>query len=204
MRFANKAVVAAGLGFTAAAVVGCGSSAQLLSSAQAAQLRTQLTKASAALADGDCSAAAGYISDFQNRVDELGGVNRTLASNLQAGATKIENLAKKDCPVQTTTEPTHTTHTHTTATKTTPTVTTVTQTVSTTASTTTADTTTTDTGTTTDQTTTGADTTSTSTYTQPGNALTGATTSSTATSPASTQSTTTGTTGGSGLNGEGS
>jgi hypothetical protein len=183
MRFGNKAAVAAGLGFTAAAVVGCGSSGNLLSSAQATQLRAQLTKASTALADGDCSGAAGYISNFQTKVDELGSVNQTLASNLQAGAAKIEQLASKECPVQTTPEPTHTKTTQKSPPKTTPTVTTVTQTVTTTASTTTQAQT--DTGTTTTQTQTQTQTdtgtTSTQTYTNPGNGLTGTSTSTTPT-----------------------
>jgi hypothetical protein len=189
-------VVAAGLGLTAAAVVGCGSSGNLLSSAQATQLRTQLNKASTALADGNCSAAAGYISNFQTRVDELGSVNQTLASNLQAGASKIETLATKDCPVQTTPEPTHTKTTPKPPPKTTTTASTTTQTQTDTGTTTTQTQTQTDTGTTTTQTQTQPQTqtgtTTTQTNTNPGSGLTGTSTSTTPTTSTQDTSTTSG------------
>jgi hypothetical protein len=209
MRFVNKAVIAAGLGFTASAVVGCGSSGDLLSSAQATALRAQLSRASAALSAGECDTAAGFISNFQTRVDDLGSVNRTLVNNLQAGATKIEKLAAQDCPTDTTPTPTpvHTTppKRHTTPPKTTPTSTTSTDTVpTTTTSTTTSTPTQTGTTTTTTTTTTGTTdtgttetgTSSTETSTSPVGGLTGPSTTS------STSSTTTAppASGGGGLN----
>lgn len=208
MRFANKAVLAAGLGFTVSAVVGCGSGGSLLSSDQASQLQSQLTLAKAALSDGACSRAESDISSFQRQVDALGSVNQTLVNNLQAGATKIERLATTECAGTSSSTPPapkttpKTTPARTTPTKTTQTVTTVTETQPTTSSPTTSSTYTgTGTGTGTDQTTTGSYTSSTSTDTAPPGTggLTGPTTSSTPTSP--TQPTTTPSSGGGGLNG---
>lgn len=203
MRFANKAVLAAGLGFTVSAVVGCGSGGNLLSSDQASQLQSQLNLAQAALSEGACSRAESDISNFQNQVDELGSVNQTLVNNLQAGANKIERLATTECAGGTSSTPPpakttpKTTPVRTTPQRTTPTVTTVTETQPTTSS---PVTTSTSTDTSPDQTTTGSTTSSTSTDTAPppGTGLTGSTTSSTPTSP--TQSTTP-SSGGSGLNG---
>jgi hypothetical protein len=200
MRFANKAVLAAGLGFTVSAVVGCGSGGNLLSSDQATQLRAQLRLASAALSAGECGSAERDISSFQKQVDDLGSVNQTLVNNLQAGATKVERLATNECAGSTTTStpPPKPKPTHTTPPKTTPTVTTVTETQPTTSS---PVTTSTSTGTTTGQTTTGQYTSSTPTDTAPppGTGLTGQTTTGTPTS--STQSVTQPSSGGTGLNG---
>jgi hypothetical protein len=98
MGFANRAFVAAGVGFAAAAIVGCGSSGgSLLSASQSNQLSEQLNRVSAALSDADCSQARIDLSEFQSTVDSLGGVNATLISNLNQGASTIQSLASQDC-----------------------------------------------------------------------------------------------------------
>jgi hypothetical protein len=136
MGFARKAIVAAGLGFVLAAVVGCGSSSSLLSSEQASQLKGTLASARDALSARECSTAADYVDAYRNQVNSLSGVNQTLVDNLNQGGSTIAQLAATDCPVRTTTR-SHTTTTNTntdrtptvtTNTNTTPTVTTNTST----------------------------------------------------------------------------
>jgi hypothetical protein len=171
MGFANRAIVAAGLGFAVSALVGCGGSGSLLSSDQANRLSTQLEQASQDIASYHCKSADTDISNFRSSVDSLNSVNSTLIRNLDQGASTISDLASRDCPVsyQTTTTKqttsttrtatvktdTDTTPTTTTATDTTTTQTTPTTTVITIPTTTDTTTTGTDTGTTT----TGTDTT---------------------------------------------
>lgn len=127
MGFAHKAFVAAGVGFAASALVGCGSSGgSLLSGSQASNLTAQLNLVSAALNRQDCSQAQQYLQDFQSRVENLGGVNSTLISDLEQGASTIQSLADRECRTATTPKKTPTrtrTDTTTTATQTTPTFT---------------------------------------------------------------------------------
>jgi hypothetical protein len=157
MGFANRAIVAAGLGFAVSALVGCGGSGGLLSGSQADRLNNQLSQASQDLAAYQCRDATRDITNFRNSVDSLNSVNATLIGNLDQGASTIQQLASTECPVdrQTRTTKTATTRTNTdttattttnTATDTTPTQTTPSTTVIT--LTTPTDTTTTGTGTT--------------------------------------------------------
>jgi len=129
MGFANRAIVAAGLGFAVSALVGCGSSAggSLLSAQQANQLSGQLQQARDALRDHDCNAASNAISDFQSSVDSMGSVNQTLVSNLNQGAQEISNLISEQCQTPVITPP-HTTRTTATNPKTTTTATVTTNT----------------------------------------------------------------------------
>jgi len=135
MGFAHRAFVAAGVGFAAAAIVGCGSSGgSLLSASQSNNLNEQLNRITQALNDSNCTLAREYLAEFQSKVDGLGGVNPTLISNLDQGASTIQSLANTDCQtsVQTTTTAkkahpkttTQTTPTQTTSTFTVPTTTT--------------------------------------------------------------------------------
>jgi hypothetical protein len=132
MGFAHRAFVAAGVGFAVSAIVGCGSSGgRWLSAAESNTLNEQLNKVTQALDDRSCSAARQYLADFQATVNNLGGVNSTLISNLDQGASTIQSLASSECQIHTATTPkkTHTktataTTTSTTATETTPTFTT--------------------------------------------------------------------------------
>jgi len=132
MGFANKAIVAAGLGFAVSALAGCGGGGgHLLSSGQANELSAQLNQASTALYDDNCSAASNAIRNFSNSVNDLGSVDQTLVANLNQGAQKIEDLASKECPVvvhQQTIPTRTTTKSQTTATATNTTPTTSTQT----------------------------------------------------------------------------
>lgn len=129
MGFAHRAFVAAGVGFAAAAIVGCGSSGgSLLSASQSNNLAEQLNRVTQALNDSDCTQARAELADFQATVDSLGGVNATLISNLDQGASTIQSLANTDCQtsVRTTTTVKKTrpkTTTQTTTTQTTPTFT---------------------------------------------------------------------------------
>lgn len=204
MRFANKAIVAAGLGFAVSALVGCGGSGGLLSQSQADRLSGQLQLVADALSAGQCASAQSDLNTFQDKVDSLNSVNSTLIQNLDQGANTIAQLARRSCPTGTSTQrhiqttPTKTTKTRTattpvtitTVTDTTPTVTT-TQTISTNGGT----------GLTT---TTGTGSTTTTTGTTPNSGGGGLTTS---TSTTSTTGTGTGTgttpnTGGTGLGGQ--
>jgi hypothetical protein len=130
MGFANRAFVAAGVGFAAAAIVGCGSSGgSLLSASQSNNLSEQLNRVTQALDESNCAQARQYLADFQTTVDNLGGVNSTLISNLDQGVSTIQSLADRDCQttVRTVTTPktiTQTTPTQTTSTFTVPTTTT--------------------------------------------------------------------------------
>lgn len=130
MGFANRAFVAAGVGFAVSAIVGCGSSGgSWLTASESNSLSEQLNRVTQALDNQQCSQARQYLADFQSSVDSLGGINSTLISNLDQGASTIRSLANRDCQVPASTKPkkTHpktTTSTSTTATQTTPTFTT--------------------------------------------------------------------------------
>ncbi|MGO9901413.1 MAG: hypothetical protein ACLP0J_17410 [Solirubrobacteraceae bacterium] len=205
MRFANKAMVAGGLGFAVSALVGCASSGGLLTTGQAANLNTGLEHVSAAVSSRQCGEVDTAIAALHVSIEKLGSVNQTLVSNLEQGVQTVGDLADLNCqgifqttpttaPTPTTT-PTTTitttkaTTTPTTTTKTATTPTTTTKTTPTTPTTTRAPTTTTPTTTPT--------TTSTTTPTTPPTTTTTPTTTPTAT-PA------TNTTGAAGLGGAGS
>jgi hypothetical protein len=138
MGFAKKAFVAAGVGFAAAALVGCGSSGRLLSGSEASTLRNELNHVSIALTDDQCESAEQWLADFQNKLASLGGVNSTLLDNLTQGASTTEQLTENECrtpvhvakpPPPHTTSATTTTQTFTKTfpTQTTPTVSTETE-----------------------------------------------------------------------------
>ena len=130
MGFAHRASVAAGVGFAAAAIAGCGSSGgRLLSQSQANRLTAELNNVQQTLDDGECTGAQRYLTQFQNDLNQLGSVNATLVANLNQGASTIQSLtnASSECKSDTVTTPKKTS---TTKTRTTPTTTTTaTQTV---------------------------------------------------------------------------
>jgi hypothetical protein len=134
MGFANRATLAAGIGFAVAALAGCGSGGGLLSRSEADQLDTQLSNASSALSAGNCKGAEVALENFTSSVEGLVSINATLLSNLDAGARKILTLTLAECGKQavrhTTTTQTTTTDTNTTPTVTVP-ATTATQTITT-------------------------------------------------------------------------
>jgi hypothetical protein len=126
MAFAHRAFVAAGAGIAASVIVGCGSSGSWLSASQSTRLSEELNRVTRALDDRQCSQAQQYLADFQSYVDNLGGVNSTLISDLDQGVSTVQSLANQQCrPVvviprkhprtttSTTTAPTQTTQTFT-------------------------------------------------------------------------------------------
>jgi hypothetical protein len=134
MGFVHRAFVAAGVGFAASAIVGCGgSSGRLLSQSQANRLTAQLNSVTSALDERRCAAAQSALAQFEDYVSSLHAVDSTLVSNLTQGATTIQQLTTTNCdpdtPTRTATTRTATTRTATTVTTdttTTPTTTTVT------------------------------------------------------------------------------
>jgi hypothetical protein len=127
MRFANKAIVAGGLGFAVSALVGCGSTGGLLSAEQASNLNNQLEQVAVAVNNRQCGDVDTAVAALNRSVAGLGSVNQTLVSNLEQGVQTVGQLADQNCrgifrttPTTTTTPTTPTT----TTTKTTPTTTT--------------------------------------------------------------------------------
>jgi hypothetical protein len=144
MRLAPRAILAGVLGFAAAFVVACGGGSGLLSGGQASDLNSQLDQVSAALASGNCSGVSNATAQFSNAIVNLpNSVNVTLRNNLSQGASKVTQLARRQCRPgttdtgttttrATTTETTPSTTTETTPSTTTPTTTTTTPTTTTT------------------------------------------------------------------------
>jgi hypothetical protein len=142
MRLAPRAILAGVLGFAAAFVVACGGGSGLLSGGQASDLNSQLDQVSAALASGNCSGVSNATAQFSNAIVNLpNSVNVTLRNNLSQGASKVTQLARRQCRPGTT--DTGTTTTRATTTETTPSTTTETTTTTTPTTTTTTPTTTT-------------------------------------------------------------
>jgi hypothetical protein len=142
MRLAPRAILAGVLGFAAAFVVACGGGSGLLSGGQASDLNSQLDQVSAALASGNCSGVSNATAQFSNAIVNLpNSVNVTLRNNLSQGASKVAQLARRQCRPGTT--DTGTTTTRATTTETTPSTTTETTTTTTPTTTTTTPTTTT-------------------------------------------------------------
>jgi hypothetical protein len=115
MGFVHRAFVAAGVGIAVSAIAGCGSSGgRWLSQSQANRLTAELNNVQQSLDVGQCTRAQRYLTDFQNAVSGLGGVNSTLVANLNQGASTIQSLtsASSECRGSTVTTPkTHTTKT---------------------------------------------------------------------------------------------
>ena len=127
MRILRRIGVAAAVGAGALGLTGCGDSGSLLSAGAATQLKAELSQASTALADYNCTAATSALTNFRNDLAQLSGLNSTLTSMLDQGASTVSTLADRRCPstppvTTTTTASTTTTtptHTHTAVTTTT-------------------------------------------------------------------------------------
>jgi hypothetical protein len=145
MRYAPRAILAAGLGFAAAFVVACGGGRGLLSGDQSIALSGQADQISSAVDSGNCPAAVNASAALIGDVQTLPvTINPTLRRNLNQGATTIAKLAAKNCHQHSATPTTHTTtstsstttqsststSTSTTTTTTTPTTTTTTSSTS--------------------------------------------------------------------------
>lgn len=145
MRYAPRAILAAGLGFAASFVVACGGSSGLLSGDQSDALSGQADQISSAVQSGNCGAAVNASAVLNSDVQTLPvTVNPTLRRNLTQGASTIAALASRDCHQHTASTPTTatplsttttSTSTSTSTTSTTPTTTTSTSTTSTSATT---------------------------------------------------------------------
>jgi hypothetical protein len=122
MRHVPRALLAGGLGLAVSFLVACGGGKGLLSGDQASTLNSQLDQVSSAVASGNCSAALSAVNSFSSNVSSIGSLNPTLRDNLTQDATKLAQLATRDCrnATTTTTTPTTTTTTTTTTTHVTP------------------------------------------------------------------------------------
>jgi hypothetical protein len=129
MGLRSRAILAGGLGFTAAFVVACGGSSGLLSANQAGTLSTRLEAVSQAVNSGNCSAASNAADAFNTAVGDLPpSVSTKLVQNLGDGAQTVKQLAASDCSSSTTTTSTPSTSTTTSTQPTSTTTTTVTNT----------------------------------------------------------------------------
>ena len=98
MRYAPRAILAAGLGFAAAFVVACGGGSGLLSGDQSGALSSQADAVSSAVQAGNCGAAVNASAILSGDVRTLPvTVNSTLRSNLSQAASTISQLAQTDC-----------------------------------------------------------------------------------------------------------
>jgi hypothetical protein len=133
MGLRSRAILAGGLGFTAAFVVACGGSNGLLTADQASTLSTRLDAISQAVTSGNCSAATNAASAFNTAVGDLPpSVSTKLVQNLGDGAQTVKQLAAKDCSSTTSTTNSTSTSSTTSTQPTTTTTTTVTNTPTTT------------------------------------------------------------------------
>ncbi|HET9094847.1 MAG TPA: hypothetical protein VFN36_07130 [Solirubrobacteraceae bacterium] len=81
-------------------LAGCGASGgSWLSASQSSGLSAQLNHVTAALGSGQCTQAKRYLSQFDSRVNRLGGVDSTLVANLNQGASTIKSLVDRSCVV---------------------------------------------------------------------------------------------------------
>lgn len=131
MRLLNRALSVGGLLAAVTCLAACGSSGSLLTADQANELKGQLSQVSQSLSAHDCQQAANQITNFRSTVDGLGTVAQALVSNLDQGASRLSQLAARECPTQvvhhtTTTQATTSATTAPTTTATTPPTTTAT------------------------------------------------------------------------------
>jgi hypothetical protein len=144
MRYAPRAILAAGLGFAASFVVACGGGAGLLSGDQSNALSSQADAVASAVQSGNCGAAVAASNVLNSDVQTLPAtINSTLRSNLNQAAGTIAQLAQRNCRQQQTastasaptttssTTSTSSTSTSTSTSTTTPTTTTTTTTTTT-------------------------------------------------------------------------
>jgi hypothetical protein len=136
MGLRSRAILAGGLGFTAAFVVACGGSNGLLSSEQANTLSSRLDSLSQAVNAGNCSAATNAADAFNTAVGDLPpSVSTKLVQNLGDGAQTVKQLAARDCSSSSSSSSSSTASTTTSTQPTSTTTTTVTNTPTTNSST---------------------------------------------------------------------
>lgn len=100
MRFANRAGLTVGAVAAVLALAGCGSSGDgsLLTAGAATQLTSELNQASSALSQYNCNVAYTAITEYEDDVNQLAGVNATLVQMLAEGGSRISTLANELCP----------------------------------------------------------------------------------------------------------
>jgi hypothetical protein len=136
MGLRSRAILAGGLGFTAAFVVACGGTNCLLTADQGSTLSSRLDAVSKAVNSGNCAAATSAANAFNTAVGNLPpSVSTKLVQNLGDGAQTVEQLAAKDCSSTSSSTSTASTSTTTSTQPTTTTTTTVTSTPTTTSTT---------------------------------------------------------------------
>jgi hypothetical protein len=129
MGLRSRAILAGGLGFTAAFVVACGGTNGLLTADQGSTLSSRLDAVSRAVSSGNCAAATSAANAFNTAVGNLPpSVSTKLVQNLGDGAQTVEQLAAKDCSSTSSSASTASTSTTTSTQPTTTTTTTVTNT----------------------------------------------------------------------------
>jgi hypothetical protein len=129
MGLRSRAILAGGLGFTAAFVVACGGTNGLLTADQGSTLSSRLDAVSKAVNSGNCAAATSAANAFNTAVGNLPpSVSTKLVQNLGDGAQTVEQLAAKDCSSTSSSSSTASTSTTTSTQPTTTTTTTVTNT----------------------------------------------------------------------------
>jgi hypothetical protein len=129
MGLRSRAILAGGLGFTAAFVVACGGTNGLLTADQGSTLSSRLDAVSKAVNSGNCAAATSAANAFNTAVGNLPpSVSTKLVQNLGDGAQTVEQLAAKDCSSTSSSTSTASTSTTTSTQPTTTTTTTVTST----------------------------------------------------------------------------
>jgi hypothetical protein len=135
MGLRSRAILAGGLGFTAAFVVACGGTNGLLTADQGSTLSSRLDAVSKAVNSGNCAAATSAANAFNTAVGNLPpAVSTKLVQNLGDGAQTVEQLAAKDCASGTKSSTSTSTSSTTSTQPTSTTTTTVTNTPTTTSS----------------------------------------------------------------------
>ncbi len=120
MRKLQRALLAAGLGFTVSLVAGCGGGSGLLTGNQAGGLQNQLSQVSSALSAGHCTQVRTATEDLVSAVANLpASVNDNLRVALGQEASRVSALAVQQCHPVAPTTPTTTPTTPTTPTNTT-------------------------------------------------------------------------------------
>jgi hypothetical protein len=110
------------LGIVTAAVIGCGGSSNLLSSADSAGLKDELSSVQTALDNGKCAQATQAAARFETAARNLPtSVDTALRANLRQGANQLVTQVSSDCRGQRTVTTETTTTPDTTPTTTTPT-----------------------------------------------------------------------------------
>jgi hypothetical protein len=133
MRKLQRALLAAGLGFTVSLVAGCGGGSGLLTGNQASGLQNQLSQVSSALSAGHCTQVRTATEDLVGAIANLpASVNDNLRVALGQEASRVSALAVQQCHPVAPTTPTTTPTTPTTPTNTTTTPATTTTTTPTT------------------------------------------------------------------------